>query len=408
MERMLVKDHLRCPVSNELKLPPLPFARPDIGIGEERAAVEVLRTGWLTTGPKCREFESAFSEYIGCTHSLTVNSCTAGLHLALEACGVGPGDLVITTPYTFTATAEVVRYLGAEVSFCDVNEQTRNIDPQSLQQVLENSRDIKVIMPVHFAGLACDMKQIMELANQYDCKVIEDAAHALPCSSDGRMIGTIADATAFSFYATKTLSTGEGGMVTTADDELAARIKKMRLHGIDRDVFDRYRGSKPSWYYEIVQAGFKYNMTDLAAAIGIVQLSRIEEMRSRREDIANHYSDAFSRLPIELPPPPPVGDLHAWHLYVIGVYPELSGMGRDDFIVSLAELGIGSSVHFIPLHIQPYWRDRYSLEPTAFPKAMSAYRKAVSLPIYSSMTDADVERVIHAVKTTLSGKGSKS
>ena len=380
----------------------LPFALHDIGDGEIAACVEALRSDWITTGPRTQRFEKEFADFVGARFAVAVNSATAGLHLALEAVGVGPGDLVVTTPYTFTATAEVVRYLGADVVFADIDPTTMNIDPERVAEVLHGleakGRRAKVLLPVHYGGLAADMEALSALAERYGLSVVEDAAHALPCTNKGRMVGTIGRATVFSFYATKTITTGEGGMVTTGDEALARRMRVMRLHGIDRDVWNRYVADRPSWYYEVVAPGFKYNMTDIAAAIGLVQLSRCREMWARRAAIASRYLEAFAgddRL--ELPAVPPPGETHAWHLFPV----RLRGVDRDRFIAQMTARKVGTSVHFIPLHVHPYWRDRYGLAPDAFPVAWNAFQRSVSLPIYSRMDDDAVERVISAVKASL-------
>ncbi len=380
----------------------LPFALPEIGAEELSGVCEVLSSGWLTTGPKTKEFEQKFADFIGCRHALAVNSCTSGLHLALEAAGVGPGDHVLTTPYTFTATAEVVRYLGAEPLFVDIDPRTFNIDPDHVQARLTDfGSTVKALLPVHFAGQACDMDPLMELAANHGLKVVEDAAHALPTTYKGKTIGTFADATVFSFYATKTITTGEGGMVTTNDPEMAERMQTMRLHGIDRSVFDRYTSTRPSWYYEVVAPGFKYNMPDVAAALGLAQLARARDFQRRREQIAKAYNEAFQDLPLRVPHISYPDDTHAWHLYVIQLDLDHLTIDRDRFIECMADAGIGTSVHFIPLHLQPYWRDRYRLRANDFPVARDVYRRAVSLPIYSRMRDDDVGRVIEAVRTIL-------
>ena len=274
----------------------IPFARPSIGEAEIDEVSACLRSGWVTTGPMTRRFEAEFAAHVGARHALAVNSATAGLHLVLEAMGVGPGDRVAVPVHTFTASAEVVRYLGADPLFIDVEADTLNLDARCLEKALERNGPVKAIMPVHFAGQACDMEAISDVAHRHGAPLVEDAAHAFPATSAGRMIGTIGKATVFSFYATKTITTGEGGMVVTDDDALAERIKVMRLHGISRDVFDRYTSDKPSWYYEVIAPGFKYNMTDVAAAIGVHQLERAEEFRSRREAIARAYDAAFRGL----------------------------------------------------------------------------------------------------------------
>lgn len=375
----------------------LPFALPDIGEQEIEEVCDSMRSGWLTTGPKVKQFEAAFADFISAKHALAVNSATSGLHLALEAIGIGPGDQVLTSTHTFTATAEVVRYLGADPVFVDIDEETLNMDVTAVEAALSRGAKVKAIMPVHMAGQACDMTALCRLAKDAGIRIIEDAAHALPTTFNGKRIGTIGDATVFSFYATKTLATGEGGMITTDDDEVASRIRTMRLHGISRDVFDRYQSDKPSWYYEIVAPGFKYNMPDTAAAMGIHQLARLYEMSDRRREIANRYFDDLSDLPLDLPVPINTDDEHAWHLFIIRLTLGRLDIDRNRFIELMAERGIGTSVHFIPLHLQPYWRDRYKLAPGDFPVATATYERLVSLPIYSKMTDEDVERVIAAV-----------
>lgn len=384
----------------------LPFALPDIGEAEIAGVVEALKSGWVTTGPKTKAFEEQFASYVGCANAIAVNSATAGLHLALEAVGVGPGDRVITTPNTFTATAEVVRYLGAEILLADIDHDSMNLDPVQVSGLLERlGRDdpstlarVKAIVPVHFGGQACDMDVIGAIAAERGLRIVEDAAHALPATSNGRKVGTIGDITVFSFYATKTITTGEGGMVVTADDALAKRMKVMRLHGINRDVWDRYTSDRPQWYYEVVEPGFKYNLTDIASAIGLGQLARCDALHARRAAIADAYVRAFAgdeRL--ELPRIVRPGDVHAWHLFAV----RLRGVDRDAFIREMTELRVGTSVHFIPLHLHPYWRDRYGWSPADFPVAFESYRRSVSLPIYPRMTDTDVERVVEAVRASL-------
>jgi dTDP-4-amino-4,6-dideoxygalactose transaminase len=378
----------------------LPFALPEIGPEEIAEVVNTLETGWLTTGPKTKIFEENFSNFIGAKHALAVNSATAGLHLALEAIGIKEGDKVITTPYTFTSTAEVIRYLGADPIFVDIDAKTFNLDMEKLELHC-NSDFAKAIIPVHFAGQACDMDKILSIAKQKNMKVIEDAAHALPTTYKGKMIGTMGDLTVYSFYATKTITTGEGGMVVTNNDKYVDRIKTMRLHGISRDVFDRYQSSKPSWYYEVVAPGYKYNMTDIAASIGIHQLKKANVFQERRKLIAEKYTEAFDGLPLVTPYVSGPDVIHSWHLYVIQLKLDELKIIREQFIELMADKNIGTSVHFIPLHIQPYWRDRYGFKPEDFPVAFEVYQRAVSLPIYPKMTDQDVERVIDAVTTIL-------
>ena len=380
----------------------LPFALHQIGSEEINEVTEALASNWLTSGPRVGTLEKNFARFVNSSHAIAVNSCTAGLHLALEAIGVGPKDKVITTPYTFTATAEVVRYLGADPVFVDIDPRTFNINPIKIEAALkQHNKTVKAIMPVHFAGQSCDMDPILDLARGYDTKIIEDAAHALPTTYKGRMIGTIGDITAYSFYATKTITTGEGGMVVTGNADYAKRMSIMRLHGIDRSVFDRYNSTKPAWYYEVVAPGFKYNMTDIAAAIGIHQLKKANTFQKRREEIAKKYGKAFQGLPLRIPWVERPDDIHAWHLYVIQLELNRLSINRDRFIELMFEAGIGTSVHFIPLHIQPYWRDRYGLKLEDFPVAYDVFQRAVSLPIYPKMTDEDIDRVISAVRSIM-------
>ncbi len=380
----------------------LPFALPEIGDEEIAEVVDTLRSGWVTTGPKARRFEQEFVAFLGddSLQAIAVNSATAGLHLALEALGIGPGDEVITTTHTFTATAEVVRYLGADVKLVDIDPATLNIDPAAIEAAI--TPRTKAIMPVHYAGLAVDMDAIFAIADKHGLKVVEDAAHALPTTYKQQLVGLLrSDAVVFSFYANKTMTTGEGGMLVTRDAQLAARAKVMRLHGINRDAFDRFTAKVPSWYYEIVAPGFKYNLTDIAAAMGLHQLKRLKGFQERREQIAARYDEALADLPLILPPRPAhAGDVHSWHLYVVRLA-DGATINRDQLIDSLFADGIGVSVHYIPLHLHPYWKDRYDLKPEQFPHSQKAYERMVTLPLYTRMTDADVERVIAAVRKAL-------
>ncbi|MEO5735400.1 MAG: DegT/DnrJ/EryC1/StrS family aminotransferase [Rubrivivax sp.] len=385
--------------------PFLPFALPEIGDEEIAEVVDALKSGWVTTGPKARRFEADFAAFLGGAvaqqplHCIAVNSATAGLHLALEALGVGAGDEVITTTHTFTATAEVVRYLGADVKLVDIDPATLNIDPAQVEAAI--TPRTKAIVPVHYAGLAADMPKLLAIAQRHGLKVVEDAAHALPTTCGGALVGTLqSDATVFSFYANKTITTGEGGMLVTRNAELAKRAKVMRLHGMNRDAFDRFTATVPSWYYEVVAPGFKYNLTDIAAAIGIHQLKRLEGFQVKREQLAAAYDAALAGLPLILPPRPTPGDRHAWHLYVVRLGSRVP-IERDTFIERLYAAGIGCSVHYIPLHLHPYWRDRYALTPEQFPHSQKAYERMVSLPLYTRMTEADVERVVAAVREAL-------
>lgn len=380
----------------------LPFALPEIGEAEIAEVVDALRSGWLTTGPKTRRFEADFAAFLGGDgiEAIAVNSATAGLHLALEAMGIGPGDEVITTTHTFTATAEVIRYLGAHPVFVDVDSETLCIDTAAIAAAV--TPKTRAIIPVHMAGRAADMDAILAIARQHGLRVLEDAAHAIPTTCGGRLVGTLgSDATVFSFYANKTMTTGEGGMLVTRDPELAKRARVMRLHGISRDAFDRFTARVPSWHYEVVAPGFKYNMTDVAASIGIHQLTQAQTFQQKRERIARIYDERLAKLPVILPPHAAPGDLHAWHLYVIRLRPE-APLGRDALIDELYEHRIGCSVHYIPLHLHPYWRDTYELTPEQFPVSQSIYESTLSLPIYSRMTDADADRVATLLERLLS------
>jgi dTDP-4-amino-4,6-dideoxygalactose transaminase len=390
---------------SEPTLPFLPFALPEIGEEEIAEVVDALRSGWVTTGPKTRQFEGDFGAFLGDEtrgerlHCIAVNSATAGLHLALEALGIGPGDEVITTTHTFTATAEVVRYLGADVKLVDIDPATLNICPKAVEAAI--TPRTKAIMPVHYAGLAADMDTIHAIAKKHSLHVVEDAAHALPTTHRGRLIGTLPSAaTVFSFYANKTITTGEGGMLVTHDAALAARAKVMRLHGINRDAFDRFTAKTPSWYYEVVAPGYKYNLTDIAAALGIHQLKKAQAFASARRAVVDRYNEALKDLPVILPPLPLPGDAHPWHLYVLRLQPE-ARLQRDALIEALFKDGIGVSLHYIPLHLHPYWTERYDLRTEAFPHSQRAYEQMLSLPVYSRMTMADADRVVAAVRRHL-------
>ncbi|MEX8520431.1 MAG: DegT/DnrJ/EryC1/StrS family aminotransferase [Leptothrix sp. (in: b-proteobacteria)] len=382
-------------------LPFLPFALPEIGDEEIAEVVDTLKSGWVTTGPKARRFEQDFAAFLGQPgiEAIAVNSATAGLHLALEAIGIQPGDEVITTTHTFTATAEVVRYLGADVKLVDIDPATLNIDPKAIEAAI--TPKTKAIIPVHYAGLAVDMAAILDIARRHNLKVVEDAAHALPSTHAGQLVGTLAsDVTVFSFYANKTITTGEGGMLVTRDPAIAARAKVMRLHGINRDAFDRFTAKVPSWYYEIVAPGFKYNLTDIAAALGIHQLKRAHAFQQKRAQLAALYNELLADLPLILPPQPLPGELHSWHLYVLRLADD-ARIGRDALIEALYAVGIGCSVHYIPLHLHPYWRERYNLQAADFPHSQHAFERMLSLPLYTRMTEADVRRVVAALRAAL-------
>jgi len=373
----------------------IPFHVPAIGAEEIRAVVDTLESGWLTSGTKVKRFEDDFAEYVGSKHAVAVNSGTAALHLALDAIGIRQGDEVIVPTMTFTATAEVVLYFKAKPVLVDCQEDTLNLDPKQIEAAITSKT--KAIIPVHFGGQPCDMTPILEIAKTHKLYVVEDAAHALPASYEGKKIGTIGDITCFSFYATKTITTGEGGMATTENSEWAERMRMMSLHGISHDAWKRYT-KEGSWYYEILNPGFKYNLTDIAAAIGIEQLKKCDEFRKAREKIAKIYDRSFADLE-EIHTPVRRSDTeHAWHLYVIQLNLDRLQITRKQFIEALREEQIGTSVHFIPLHLHPYYRDNFGYQPSDFPNASSAFERIVSLPIYPKMTEADVESVIGAVR----------
>lgn len=379
----------------------IPFAKPSTSEDEINEVIDTIRSGWLTTGPKAKQFESDFSEFVGAKYALAVNSATAGLHLGLEALGVTVGDKVITTVHTFTATAEVIRYLGADPVFVDIEGDSFNIDCDQIEDALINNPEIKAIIPVHYGGQSANMTRIMALAKQYNVKVLEDAAHALPSTHNNKMIGTFGDITVYSFYANKTITTGEGGMVVTDNEDYAKRIGCMRLHGISKDVFDRFTSTKPSWHYDVIAPGFKYNMTDVAASMGIHQLKKANQFQQQRQAIAQKYNQALSKLPLVIPFSINDFDVHSWHLYVIQLKLEEIKINREKFIEILAEKGVGTSVHYIPLHFHPYWQETYQLEENQFPRSSHAYNRIVSLPIYPSMTEQQIEKVILVVQETL-------
>ncbi|MGQ0810608.1 MAG: DegT/DnrJ/EryC1/StrS family aminotransferase [Nitrospiraceae bacterium] len=373
----------------------LPFHVPDIGEDEIQAVVSVLRSGWLTTGSKAKQFEQDFAAMVGARYAVAVNSCTAALHLALEAIGLHEGDEVIVPTMTFAATAEVVTYFKAKPVLVDCTEDTLNIDPHRIEQVVTSRT--KAIIPVHFAGHPCEMDHILAIAKSYNLRVIEDAAHALPARYRGKAVGTIGDTTCFSFYATKNITTGEGGMVTTENSDWAARMRAMSLHGLSRDAWNRYT-AQGSWYYEILSPGFKYNLTDIAAALGISQLHKCERFRKIRDQYAALYDEGFRDLPEIIRPRVAEHVQHAWHLYVIQLKLDRLRIGRDEFIQLLQREQIGCSVHFIPLHLHPYYRDTWGCRPEDLPRATAVFQRTVSLPLYPKMTELDIQRVITVVR----------
>jgi dTDP-4-amino-4,6-dideoxygalactose transaminase len=381
----------------------IPFHRPSIGPDEEREVIEALRSGWITTGPKARQFEQEFAAYSGARNAVAVAHCTGALHLALFAIGIQPGDEIITTPFTFTATAEVMGYLGAKPIFVDIEPETFNIDPVLIEAELDSGRHrkIRAILPVHFAGQPCKIDEILALARHYGVKVIEDAAHAVGAARqlEGRglvQVGVMSDLTCFSFYATKNITCAEGGMITTEDDALAAKIAVASLHGMDRDAWKRYDASG-SWYYEIHDLGFKYNLSDVHAAIGLAQLRRCGELKRRRQAIAQAYNQAFAAEPALQILQLEAGIEHAWHLYVLRLRLEQLRIGRNQFIDRLRERGVGTSVHCIPLNTMDYYQRRYGYRTGDFPRSEDVFSRCLSLPIFPGMSREDLDYVISSV-----------
>jgi dTDP-4-amino-4,6-dideoxygalactose transaminase len=371
----------------------LPFSRALIEEDEINAVVEVLRSGWLTTGPRVREFEAAFAKYIGSEHAVALGSCTAALNLALAAIGIGEADEVIIPTMTFASTAEVVLYFKARPVLVDCAPGTFHIDPQQIERAITSRT--KAIIPVHYAGHACDMDAILDIAQRHGLKVIDDAAHALPARYRGKMVGTLADISCFSFYATKTMTTGEGGMITTPNQEYAERIRMLSLHGISKDAWKRYT-AEGSWRYDILEMGYKYNLTDMQAAIGIAQLAKCDRMWARRNALAARYDEALQKLEAFKLTVVPEGLSHAWHLYVIQVNSACLRIDRDRVIEELKLRGIGTSVHFIPLHLHTLYQG-LGYRRGQFPNAEERFQGAISLPLFAAMSDEESGRVIEAL-----------
>lgn len=372
----------------------LPYALPLIEDDDIAEVVDSLKSNWLTKGPKTIEFEKQFAEYVGAKYAVAVNSCTAALHLALVAAGIGPGDEVITTPMTFVSSANVIIHAGATPVFADIDPEIMIIDPKKIEEKI--TPRTKAIIPVHIAGHPAPMAEILAIAKKYNLFVLEDAAHAVYTQYKGKMVGSIGNATAFSFYATKNLVTGEGGMVTTDDQELADKIRVLSTHGMSRNAWNRYTAAG-SWYYEVLYPGYKDNMTDIQAALGLTQLHKLERMQGLREEIARRYNEAFGQMPeLEIPVEREYAR-HAWHLYIIKLNLDKLSIDRARFIEELKEEKIGTSVHFIPVHFHPYYRETYGYKAGDFPLAEATYERIISLPLYPKMTAQDVEDVIEAV-----------
>jgi len=384
----------------------VPFAVPECGEDEIKEVTDVIRSGWLTTASRCARFEKDFAEYTGAKYALAVNSATAALHLGLEALGIEAGDKVLVPTYTFTATAEIVRYLGADPVFVDCDRDTFCMTVEQIDQAVRdhniNLHDVglKAIIPVHFGGHPCEIDSILEFAKLNNLRVIEDAAHAIPTRYQGRLIGSFGNITCFSFYANKTMTTGEGGMLCTDDDGIAKRVKIMRLHGINRDVWDRF-STGASWEYDIVAPGYKYNMPDINAALGIHQLKKVELFREKRQRVAELYYTELGNIPgLILPRIHCDMKDHSWYIFVILIDQDKSngGIGRDEFIAEMTKRNIGTSVHYKPLHRMSYYRDKYGLKPEMFPNAEWIFKRCVSIPMFSAITDLQLDYVIKSIK----------
>jgi len=374
------------------------FSPPAIGEDEIREVRDTLESGWLTTGPKVKLFEQRFAAYVGAPHAIAVNSCTAALHLALLAAGIGPGDEVITTPLTFCATANTIVHTGATPVFADIDRKTMNLDPAAVAAAV--TPRTRALLPVHFAGRPVDVRAFRAIADKHGLVVVEDAAHCVEGIASGSRIGTTADYTCFSFYATKNLTTGEGGMLTTATSAAVDRIRVAALHGMSRDAWARYSGGG-AIDYDVIMAGFKYNMMDLQAAIGLHQLARIEEHLQRREAIWARYDAGFADLPFERPAPIDEGSRHARHLYTILVDRDRCGLDRSGLASSLAARGVATSLHFRALHLHSFYHDRYGMERGQFPNAEHVSDRTLSLPLSPAMSDVDVGYVIEQVRDAI-------
>lgn len=381
----------------------IPFAKVSCKGNEFDYIKEVIDSGWLTTAGKAQKFEELFAQKVGATYACAVNSCTAALHLGIEALGVEAGDKVFVPSMTFTASAEVVRYLGAHPVFLDVEYGTSLLSPAILEEAIKQHPDVKYLVVVHFGGQSAEMKNesqtgIMDICRRHGIKILEDAAHAFPASLNGQMVGSMADITCFSFYANKTITTGEGGMLTTNDEALFKRVKVMRLHGINRDVWDRFTSDKPSWEYDVVAPGYKYNMPDVNAAIGLAQLEQAETFREGRMEVANFYYEHLANCNwIDLPVLKVAMSEHAWHLYPL-VLNENSRVPRNRFIELMAEAGIGTSVHYKPLFHMTYYRDTYQLKAQDFPNAERVWQGTVSLPLFPGLTKDELNYIVSTIK----------
>jgi dTDP-4-amino-4,6-dideoxygalactose transaminase len=383
----------------------LVFGNPQIEEDEIREVEATLRSGWLGTGPKVTLFENMFKDYTGAKHAMALNSCTAGLHLSMLVSGIGPGDEVITSPLTFCATANAVIHAGATPVFVDVEKSTMNIDPERIEKAV--TARTKAIVPVHLAGRPCNMDAIQDIAGRHNLLVIEDAAHCIEGWYKGKKVGNIADMTCFSFYVTKNIVTGEGGMVTTNREDWADKVKMYALHGMSKDAWKRYsdEGFK---HYQVVYPGFKYNMMDIQASLGIHQIKRVGKYLKRREEIWKQYDEAFADLPVIRPAPTEPDTIHARHLYTLLIDTDGTGMTRDQVQQRLHEMNIGTGIHFVSLHTHEYYRNRFEFKPGDFPNAKFISDRTISLPLSAKLTDRDVADVIEAVRRSLGKNGFRA
>jgi dTDP-4-amino-4,6-dideoxygalactose transaminase len=386
----------------------IPFAKFDCSGNESVYVREVLKSGWLTTASKAQQLEQLFGERVGARYACAVNSCTAALHLGLESFGLTAGDKVLVQSMTFTASAEIIRYLGADPVFLDCDYGTRLLTPEIIERGFRRHPEAKALVVVHFGGQAAQMldaedrQGILSICKKRGVKILEDAAHAFPTRLKGRMVGSFGDATCFSFYANKTITTGEGGMLVTNDEAIARHVKAMRLHGINRDIWDRFTAKKPNWEYDVVAPGFKYNMPDLNAAIGLAQLERAETFRNERERCCRFYNQSLSDIEcIDLPVQSCPYEDHAWHLYPI-VLKDDALIDRNTFIEKMAEAGIGTSVHYKPLHRMTYYKERYNLKAEEYPNTEKIWKGAVTLPVYPRLTHSELEYISETIHCLLS------
>lgn len=375
----------------------LPYNQPDVGEEEIEAVAAAIRSRWLTRGPLTERFEHHLSSYLDGVRVVAVNSCTAGLYLALMAAGIGPGDEVITTPYTFAASVNVIVHVGATPVLVDIDPKTGNIDPGAVEAAI--GERTRAILPVHFAGHPADLDAMNRMRDHHGLTIIEDAAHAIGARHRGRRVGTHGNLTAFSFYATKNLTTGEGGALVVPDPEMAEHVRLLSLHGMSRHAWNRY-SEAGSWHYDVVAAGFKFNMTDVDAAMGLVQLRRLDAMQERRRQIAARLHQGLEGLPLTLPTVAPEAE-HAWHLYPVRLHLEAIHGTRGDVVEELKTKNIGTSVHFIPIHLHSYYQNRYGWQSGQFPRAEAYYQSEISLPLYPTMSDGDVDDVVEAVRDVL-------